>query len=273
MRFLATWQTTPKKRALLAKVGFYLYRMGNVLQDLSGHLLRFLNASTTDENTDWFQRERITLHKNITSILKRQQNEYTCYAYFHGYPYQGLSIAGIYGERPTEERFETYKLATFFNSNDHILDIGCNCGFLGIYTAFRLNCTVTGLDINPYMIEIGQNTANHLKIAHKTHLFAQNFHDFQPNTHYSGVFSCATHWTDDENYRVALEDHFRKIHSFLKPNGLLIFESHCNDVGQKTFYDSLENAKEFFDIQFLTHSDNNAREVYVMRKKDTHTNL
>ncbi len=265
---LKKWQVDPKKRFFLARLGFYVYKIGNKLHQFSGHILRFLNESTTDDQTDWFQRERQSLHRHIQKILYRQKKEYENYAYFHGYPYQGLAIAGVYGERSTEERFETYQLKKFFGAQDTILDIGCNCGFVGIYTAFRLSCHVTGLDINPYMIEIGQQTARYLRILDNVHLMAQSFHDFKTETHYSGVFSFATHWTDDEKYRVPLEEHLKRIHSLLKKEGILIFESHCNDVGQESFYQSLEKAKEFFDVQFLTHSDNKSREVYVMRRKE-----
>lgn len=267
IKIFKNWSIDPNKRLWITKFGCVLYNFGLFLQQQSSILLRFINQSTIDDMSDWFIRERKSLNKEIRDILIRQKKEYPHHTYFYGYPYQGLAIAGIYGERPTEERFETYNLAEHFSKDDYILDIGCNCGFVGIYTAFRLNCRVKGIDINPYMIEIGQKVAKHLRIEKNVELIANSFHHFSDNPIYSGVFSFATHWTDDEQYRVSLSEHLLKIHSLLKKQGKLIFESHCNDVGQSKFYESLEQAKQYFDIKSLGTSDNNSREIYLMIKK------
>ncbi len=148
------------------------------------------------------------LHKKIRHELDLQRREYDSYSYFHGYPYQSLGILQVFGERGTEERFDAYDLANLIKRSDHVLDIGCNCGFMAIYAAFRTGCSADGIDINPYMIRVGQHCADYLQMSDRVKLIAQSFLDYKAERPYSVVLSFATHWTDDKNYRVRLQTIF-----------------------------------------------------------------
>jgi len=80
------------------------------------------------------------------------------------------------------------------------------------------------------------------------------------------VFSFATHWTDDKNYRVHLTEHLQRIHAMLAPGGLLVFESHTTDVGDATFYSTLEGLRDRFTWTGSKLVGNGSRELFIMRK-------
>jgi len=210
------------------------------------------------------------LHKKIKSILKRQKKDYDKYAYFYGHPYQSLGILSIFGERPSEERFDSYGLADVVSKDDYVLDIGCNCGFMSVLTSYRTGARTYGIDINPYMIEIGQECASFLKIDNKVKLDAKRMQDFElsdDGEKFTVVYSFATHWTDDENYRVTIQEHLGKIHSLMAKGGTLVFETHCSDVGNPEFYKSMEEMRELFEWDGFMETDKGERELYYMKKR------
>ncbi|MEC2075667.1 class I SAM-dependent methyltransferase [Metabacillus fastidiosus] len=75
-----------------------------------------------------------------------------------------LSKFGIGGAHPgginlTKQIFSTQNI----NGNSHILDVGCGTGQTAAYLAARYGAKVTGMDINPLMIEKAKNRmAKHL---------------------------------------------------------------------------------------------------------------
>jgi SAM-dependent methyltransferase len=233
----------------------------------SRKIVSWLNAHLMDGETDRRLRQLPKLHADIQDILARQKAHYEYQAYAYGYPYQAFATLGIFGDRPTEERFDIYRLRDILRPDDTVLDVGCNCGFMAVYASYRTGCRAVGIDINPYMIEIGERCAQFLRVGDRVSLAAMRFQEFSSKQKFSVVFSFATHWTDDGNYRVALPEHLARLHSFLQPGGLLVFESHCADVGSESFYAALEAAKPWFDWDGCLHSDNGRREVYLMRAR------
>jgi SAM-dependent methyltransferase len=257
-----------KWRARVVKVAAAINYLAVRQMAWSRGLVRMINAHTTDRESDRLIYDLPTLHKEIAGILERQRRDYPHYSYFYGHPYQSLGILGIFGERATDERFDTYGLAKNVGPNDVVLDIGCNCGFVSIVTAYRTGCRVVGVDINPYMIEIGRAVARYLKIEDRVELKAEKFQDLVPDRKFSVAFSFATHWTDDRNYRVELLHHLKRVSDFLDDHGLLVFESHSADVGSEEFYKSMEAARSLFDYDSRAgYVDNGTRELYLMRKR------
>jgi len=233
----------------------------------SRKIVSWLNAHLIDDETDRRLRQLPMLHTEIQGILARQKAQYAFQAYAYGHPYQAFATLGIFGDRPTEERFDIYRLRDILGPNETVLDVGCNCGFMAVYASYRTGCRAVGIDINPYMIEIGKLCARFLRVDDRVSLAAMRFQDFSSTQKFSVVFSFATHWTDDGNYRVALTEHLARLNSFLQPGGLLVFESHCADVGSASFYAALEDVKPWFDWDGCLHSDNGRREVYLMRAR------
>lgn len=243
-----------------------LHRTGILMIVSARKLVRLTEMHTIDKTSDRFIIELPTLHKKIRHELNLQRREYNNYSYFHGYPYQALGILQVFGERGTEERFDAYELSTLISKNDHVLDIGCNCGFMAIYSAFRTGCSADGIDINPYMIRVGQHCSDYLQMSDRVKLIAQSFIDYRPERLYSVVLSFATHWTDDMNYRVRLQDHLLRIHAMMEAGGLLIFESHSADVGNPEFYSSLEEMRSHFSWDGCRSVARGTRELYLMRQ-------
>lgn len=253
-------------RAKWAKWGSWANRAGMRLERLSRKLVRFMNHHLTDNKADWFVVGKMDLHNRIAEVLERQKNEYGSLAYFYGHPYQSLGILSIYGERSTEERFDDYGIRDLIGPDDRLLDVGCNCGFMALYTSFRTGCSSEGIDINPYMIEVGDLTAEYLNISDKVKLNAIRIQDFVPDEKYTVVFSFATHWTDDENYRVPIREHFERLAFYLEKGGLLVFETHAADVGDEKFYDAVSQIGDLFEELSRKDTDAGGRHLYLFRR-------
>ena len=245
-------------------LGYKTNEIGIYLQLLSRQFILSMYPELKGED---FQRKFIKLHKEINGDLRKQKKEYPFFIYEQGYPYQALQTLGIFGARPTEIRFSDYGLADLINRGDRVLDIGCNCGFMLIYTCFRTDCTGDGIDINPYMISIGQRVAEFLGLSNKIHLSAKRFQDFEPNGKYSVIFSFASHWTDDEQLRPDFDEYMKKLHDLLSDNGLLVFESHTADINNIEFDKKMERQRNYFSWSGSKLLYNNQRELFIMRKK------
>ncbi|GMV55115.1 MAG: hypothetical protein AMXMBFR6_09200 [Betaproteobacteria bacterium] len=255
------------RRAMLL-LAFRLHRCGIQLLVTARRLIRLTERHTIDATSDLFVMGLPRLHQRIRHELALQRREYDSYAYFYGYPYQALAILNVFGERGTEERFDAYDLARMIRSDDHLLDIGCNCGFMALYAAFRTGCRADGIDINPYMINIGRYCVEFLRLQERVRLLAQPFQSYKPDQPYTVVLSFATHWTDDGNYRVRLQDHLLRIHGLMAEGGLLIFESHSADVGNPEFYAALEGMRTHFSWDERRLMAKGTRELYLMRRVD-----
>lgn len=262
---LRSWiQHSPRRRGVTVGIASRINAVGVACMVAARRIIAWLNETFTDARSDHRILGLPALHAEIRHILERQRAQYPHRAYFEGHPYQSFATLGIFGERPTEERFDIYGLREVLRPDDTVLDIGCNCGFMALYAAYRAGCRATGIDINPFMIEIGQRCAEYLGLCDRVSLIAGRFQDFAPRERFSVVFSFATHWTDDGNYRVRLPEHLRRIHGLLQPGGRLVFESHTVDVGNRDFYAALESVKDRFEWSGKVLTDNGYREVYLM---------
>lgn len=223
-------------------------------------------AAIPSSDDDWYVSGRLELNKRVQQILAKQRKNYANSTYFLGHPYQALGVVGVYGERPTEERFEHYGLGRLISSQDRVLDLGCNCGFMALYASLRTGCQADGVDLNPYMIEIGKECVSFLRLDEKVRLWSADIKELEPERPYSVVFSFATHWTDDEMYRVPLREHLEKCRSLLDVGGLLIFESHAADLSKDEFFGAMATIDDLFKIESVGNSDGGTRALFVLRK-------
>lgn len=237
------------------------------MQSASRELVVAMYPERSDvAETDFVMRLNTT-RRRIEEVLSRYRNDDASFKYFHGSPYQGLGILGIFGDRVCDYRFDDYELGKFIKSGDKVLDIGCNCGFLTILASYRTGCEGHGIDINPYMIEIGQIAAEHLRLSGRVHLRATRIEDYQPTALFDVVMSFATHWTDDKNYRVTIRAHMERMAALLKPNGTLIFETHCNDLNSPEFRTAMSELGDLFAFDGLyKKTDSDTRELYIMKR-------
>jgi SAM-dependent methyltransferase len=181
---------------MMVSVASRLHLLGVFLLVYSRRLVRLTERHTIDMTSDRFVMDLPQLHRKIRLELEMQRREYDSYSYFHGYPCQALAILNVFGERGTEERFDAYGLGDLVRAEDRLLDIGCNCGFMALYTAYRTGCSADDIDINTYMIRIGQYCTEFLRLQNRVSLHAQPFQDYRPTQKYTVVLSFATHWTD-----------------------------------------------------------------------------
>lgn len=255
-----------KRRLLSIKLANLFNGMSVKFQVLSRKLIQNINHTSSDSQSEWFVLRKIELLNDIKTLLQKQKNGYQHYSYFDGYPYQAFSTLGIFGERSTEERYKQYRIDSYLDSSHSVLDLGCNCGFMGIYTSYRKGCSVTGIDINPYAIEIGKRCVEFLDLNEKVNLRAVTVQDLDKSKKYNALFSFATHWTDDKNYRVPLENHFKMIHDLLEHEGLLFFESHSVDVGNEQFYQIIDSMQSLFQTLYKIDTDAKSRHYYIFKK-------
>jgi SAM-dependent methyltransferase len=242
-------------------------RLGLYLTAQSRLLLKTIYPDTDFSPANDFVVGQYALQARVNEVLARYRQDPQAYKYFFGHPYQGLGISGIFGDRISDYRFDDYDLRKFIRETDRVLDIGCNCGFIGIIASYRTGCRATGIDINPYMIEIGRLAAEHLRISDLVELKAGRLQDFTPGPEFDVVLSFATHWTDDNNYRVSIDDHMSRMASYLRSGGKLIFETHCNDVGNAEFYAEIAALKDRFTFEGIyKRTDSGTRELYVMTR-------
>ena len=209
----------------------------------------------------------LVLHRKIQLELRKQKLEYPHFIFEQGYPYQALSSLGIYGVRHTERRFSDYGLIDLIGKDDRVLDIGCNCGFMLIYTCLRTGCSGDGVDINPYMINIGRHVAAFLGLSQQVNLYAQRFEEFKPQGQYSVIFSFAVHWTDDEQSRQDFDRYMAQLHELLTENGLLVFESHVLEFETPDFKEKMKRQRKFFSWSGSKILFNRQRALFIMRKK------
>jgi SAM-dependent methyltransferase len=152
------------------------------------------------------------------------------------------------------------------HESDTILDIGCNCGFMLIYASYRKGCSGDGIDINPFMINIGRAVTDFLELSHKIRLFQDSFLLFQPTKKYSVIFSFAAYWTDDGLLRPDFDLYMRKMHELLYDGGIIIFETHSNDANNPEFHKKMENFRDIFSFDKGILLDNNERELFFLKK-------
>ncbi|MFH1386564.1 MAG: class I SAM-dependent methyltransferase [bacterium] len=188
----------------------------------------------------------LKLHYEINSILWESSQKWENYDYGEGYFYQGCDLVGIQGLRDTRARVLSMDLKNRLKGLD-ILDIGCNSGFLDLIIADSA-ASITGLDINPYLIQIGKVTAKYLNISN-VDLLASSFEDWALNNRFDAVLSFANHHTYDNLTKHSLETYFSKCASFLKPNGLFLFESHAPNFEGKNLNNVIDIIKQYFTIE------------------------
>ena len=84
---------------------------------------------------------------------------------------------------------------------------------------------VDALDINPYLNQIGIDTARYLGIKN-VHFKTLDFSTYETDKKYDVVFSLSNHHTIDGKLNMGFAKYSEKIFNLLKPGGLLFFESH-----------------------------------------------
>jgi len=213
----------------------------------------------------------IFLHMKLRKELRQQKKKWPLYSYANNYFYQGLEEISIKGGRPSEARYKKYNLDTIIKPNHEILDIGANCCFFSLLCAKKAK-HIDCIEHNPYLINIGKITANHLKVKNMS-FFAKDFLSFKFEKKYDILMSFANHNTDDKGLNLNLRKYLEKLHNLLKPNGILLFESHCGDINNDQFSKTINNLDDIFTMKRNEYFERNLffgcdnRLFYVFEKK------
>ena len=192
--------------------------------------------------------ELAELHKKLEHHILEQKSNWKSFVYAqqNGF-YQGFEEIEIAGCRPTEKRFARYQIGKYLSKDKIALDIGCNCGFFSLFVSKFLG-NVTGIEINPYLISIANDTKEFLKIDN-VNFISSKFEKFQTNEKFDVIFSFANDSTIDSNTEFNFEEYLNKILYLLKNDGLLIFESQAIDaIIPKKFEPKMEILEKFFTI-------------------------
>ena len=188
------------------------------------------------------------LHDKLNSHIEEQAKNWKSFVYAkqNGF-YQGFDEIKINGCRSTEKRFRRYKIEKFLSKQFSALDIGCNCGFFTIFASRYLDF-MEGVEINPYLVEIANDTKNFLKIKN-VNFYNSRFEDFEPNHNYDVIFSLANDETIDGNTKFTFEEYIQKIYNLLNENGFLIFETVSPDTYEpRLFQPKLKLLKKKFVV-------------------------
>ena len=189
------------------------------------------------------------LHVKLKQYLKDQSKNWPHFIYSKekGF-YQGFDKIDLPGSRSTEKRFHEYDIFNYFSKNKKILDIGSNCGFVCLYSSEFVQ-SVTGVEINPFLIKIGDEVKSFLNIDN-VEFVCSKFEEFKTKEKFDIIYSFANDSTIDDNTTFNFEEYIQKIVSLLSPDGLLIFESQAFDIMiPEIFPPKLEILEKYFVVK------------------------
>lgn len=168
------------------------------------------------------------LHIKLKKHLEEQNVKWDHFIYSKqdGF-YQGLDEIKIKGSRSSEKRFEEYNITKYLSKNKSVLDIGSNCGFFSIFIS-RFVKDIVGVEINPYLVSIANDTKKYLDISNAIFL-PSSFEEFKNDKKFDIIFSFANDSTIDDNTKFSFKEYIKKIKSLLTDDGILIFESQAID--------------------------------------------
>lgn len=134
--------------------------------------------------------------------------------------YQSFPMLGLKGQRPTQERLESYRLKEVLKSHMDVLDIGCNCGFFDLQIADLVN-TVTGLELNPDLVQIADITKQYLN-KNNCNFLKEDFDVWKTDEKYDMIFAFAILcWIHLDSAEIA-----DRLIRLSKSSGFVLIESH-----------------------------------------------
>jgi SAM-dependent methyltransferase len=238
----ARYQRYYEKQSLVAPVRFAV----DALRAGSSLRARSIQNRQKDYAALGGDPKRLKLHYELNRQLALQAEQWDSYDYGEGYFYQSSDELGITGLRDTTGRVEAFGLKELVKGRT-VLEIGCNTGFLSLAIAPAAE-RVVAFELNPYLIAIANLGKEYLGIDNVEFSVAA-FEDFECDEQFDDVLSFANHHTYDGNTRQSLEEYFARCHSFTKPGGRLIFESHPPELEGNQFAKTVEIIERFYDIE------------------------
>lgn len=270
-----------KANILVPHLGIYKEEISNLLKSLNfenvyltGQLMirtmleerrsieQFEKVDETDNDEDESLKEtKLRVRKQVLDILQENSPD------FGGVmPYQSLDMIGLEGIRPTTYRIQQYELKKILKTEDDVLDIGCNSGFLDMQIAPLVH-SLTGIEYDKSLVKVADFVKEQLHITN-CRFVCGDFNDWYKETDrvFDVIFSFAIHhWLG-----IGAQEYVAMLDKLLtNRGGYICFESHLykDDVKFDECY------KEFKRLGYLTVCDKkiddsgmNAREYILLQK-------
>ncbi|MGB7398462.1 sulfotransferase [Castellaniella sp.] len=208
------------------------------------------------------------LHNEIQEIWSeyKKENLKSSFGDF-GLPYQAFEPLMLPGTRPAMHRLGIYGLDQDLPHGARALDIGCNHGYLLMGLAPKLSYGL-GFDISQSCIDVGNAVGKYLGHQH-IELSSKPFDDFVCEEAFDLVIACAVHhWIG-----VPLTEFGAKLHSYCKPNGIVLLESQGTRKTNRVEPNFEEKASTIASAGFevirkgsLCDDSINYREFWILRK-------
>lgn len=134
--------------------------------------------------------------------------------------YQGLDKIGLTGKRSAEKRFKIYQLDKYISKDMEVLETGCNCGFLSWLMADHAR-HVDAFDVDKNYIQLGSMLKQEYNTENLKY-YTSRFEEFCTAKKYDFIVSCAVYGWVPIPFAAFVE----RLDGWLKPGGILLFESH-----------------------------------------------
>jgi 2-polyprenyl-3-methyl-5-hydroxy-6-metoxy-1,4-benzoquinol methylase len=145
--------------------------------------------------------------------------------------YQADDELGLSGKRNTRIRWSAYGLENLLTGSEEVLEIGCNVGLFSRKIAKHIK-HLDAFDANDKYIDVARLVATHTG-CNNIRFFKGRLPGVNLEKSYDFIISCAIHGWTGMNFL----DYCRLLLAHVKPNGLILLESHeilCEkDWGQK----------------------------------------
>lgn len=187
-----------------------------------------------------------SLHKKINRLKNKQEKKWNSFVYCGGYFYQGYKRIGIHGIKPTEPRIDNYKIYKYLSRDKKVLDIGSNCGWVSCHLS-PYSKSIDGIEINPYLVEIGQVTVDFLNIQN-VNFINGNFENENFDKQYDVILSLSNHDTIDGNLNPEFHQYIKRLYGLSKTNAYLFFESHNLKGGDSDIDKKFDIIGKYFEL-------------------------
>jgi len=183
-----------------------LFKIDGLLMLIRARIKNYVRYKRGERKEDSY-----LLHKMFLSEKQR----FGVVLFYQSYP--PLNISGL---RDTLSRYNHYGLDKILKKDMDVLDIGSNTGFFSIFIANKIR-HIDLLEYNESLTKIASFLSKK-EGKNNVKCICEDFKKFKPEKKYDLIFSFAVHGA----IGIDLKEYLEKVKSYLKPNGMILIESH-----------------------------------------------
>ena len=180
--------------------------------------------------------------------------------------YQTHPDVNLIGKRSTIVRYKAYGLEKYLRKDSEVLDVGANVCLFSIYVSDKVK-SVDSVEYDAVKTKIG-NIAKRMMKVDNVSIYNEDIKKFKSDKKYDVVFSFAIHmWVG-----CSLDEYIKILSNFLKPNGVILIESHSlRSSGDKLDTFLKENYKKYKVLESgLTDDDDGHLRRFYYIKPEVH---